>query len=62
MKTKAEIKNRRRLVRAISKLNDRDFDTVVFYLLGSEAEQELAYKILSDIAPQCTAYGTASVV
>lgn len=62
MRNKAEIKRRRRLIRAITNLNDRDFETVVFNLLGNETEQELAYKILMDIAPECTAYGTTSVV
>ena len=62
MKKRAEQKRRRRMIRAITNLNDRDFETVVFHLLGNEAEQELAYKILMDIAPECAVYGTVSVV
>ena len=55
---KAEIKKRERLVRAITHLNDRDFETIVFLLLGADFERRLAYKILADLAPECAVYCT----
>ena len=59
---RAEIKKRERLARAIANLNDRDFEMIIFLLLGNECEQRLAFKILCDMYPECTAYRTACSV
>lgn len=52
MRTSKDSRDRKRLVRAIAQLNDQDFGTVMYYLLGDSSEREAALKILGDLCPQ----------
>ena len=58
---KSEDKEKRRIVKHIAQLDDRDFNAVVYYLLGDDRERELALKILND-APVRPVYGTGNAV
>lgn len=39
-------KRKRKVIKAIAKLNDKDFNTIVFFLLGDIREVDDAAKIL----------------
>lgn len=51
-----DLKKRRRAVKHIAALCEKDFETVLFYLLGDETEREVALKILGDVYPQSPFY------